>query len=59
LEGIQQALAGDIEFPNFELPESIFKNIFVISRKDLQMLTGWAVENPSLWGLECDLNKAR
>lgn len=32
LEGIQQTLAGNIELPNFKLPESIFKNIFAVSR---------------------------
>ena len=32
LEGIQQSLAGNIELPNFKLPESIFKNIFAVSR---------------------------
>ena len=32
LEGIQQSLAGNIELPNFRLPESIFKNIFAVSR---------------------------
>jgi hypothetical protein len=31
LQGIQQSLAGSIEFPHFNLPESMSKNILAIS----------------------------